>query len=119
MHCKLRILATAAVVASVSLSSMARAESAAKPEKPDDVIELSEFTVKETSDHGYIASEAVTGPRLATKIADLPYPITVVTSEFLRDFDVFDFSSAVNGLAASVSGASDEGSVTIRGTSTN
>ncbi len=85
----------------------------------DDTVRLSEFEVKATPDRGYIASEAVTGPRVATKIADLPYPISVITSEFMQDFDVFDFSSDVNGLSASMTGASDEGSVTLRGTTTN
>src|SRR3954470_16183566 len=85
------------ILASGLLSSPAAfaQTNANKPEKPEDPIQLSEFTVKESSDNGYIASETVTGPRLATKIADLPYPISVVTSEFMRDFDVFDFSSSV------------------------
>src|SRR5689334_13315047 len=88
-------------------------------QRTDDVIQLSEFSVTSASDRGYVASETITGSRMATKIIDLPYAISVVTSEFMQDFDVFDFSSAVNGLAAGVTGASDEGSVTIRGTSTN
>jgi iron complex outermembrane receptor protein len=87
--------------------------------KNDEVVQLSAFTVEAGEDRGYVASEAITGPRIATKIADLPYAITVITSEFLQDFDVFDFSSSINGLAAGMTGASDEGSVTLRGTSTD
>lgn len=91
----------------------------ARPELAEDPVQLSEFNVKAEGDRGYLASEAVTGPRLATKIADLPYAITVITSEFMQDFDVFDFSSSVNGLAAGMTGATDEGTVILRGTSTN
>src|SRR5476651_972519 len=109
----------ASIVSLLTLGPIAFAQTAAKPEKPDDPVQLSEFTVKENSDNGYIASEAVTGPRLATKIAALPYPITVITSEFMKDFDVFDFSSSVNSLSASMTGANDEGTVTLRGTTTN
>jgi iron complex outermembrane receptor protein len=89
------------------------------PPKSEEVVQLSEFTVKENTDNGYVASESVTGSRVAAKIADLAYPISVITSEFMQDFDVFDFSSGANNLAAGMTGASDEGSVTLRGTSTN
>jgi iron complex outermembrane recepter protein len=107
-----------AIVFSVSVRAQTNATSSTR-DQADDIVQLSEFTVHSGTDRGYIASEAVTGPRVATKIADLPYSISVITSEFLQDFDVFDFSSSVNGLSASLTGASDEGSVTLRGTSTN
>ena len=123
MHSTLRCQLSALFAASLALSPAAHAQAAKTtagvPEKSDETVLLSEFTVTEKLDNSYIASEAVTGPRLATKIADLPYPITVVTSEFLHDFDVFDFSSSINGIAASVTGANDEGTVAIRGTVTN
>jgi iron complex outermembrane recepter protein len=109
-------IAALAIVFSVSI----KAQTSESPSTPsDDIVQLSEFTVHSGLDRGYVASETSTGPRLATKIADLPYPISVITSEFMEDFGVFDFSSNVNGLSASLTGASDEGSVTLRGTSTN
>ncbi len=119
MHTTLRNGLTTALAASLALTTTALAQTAAKPAKADDVVQLSEFTVKENTDNSYIASESVTGSRVAAKIADLPYPISVITSEFMQDFDVFDFSSNANNLSAGMTGASDEGSVTLRGTSTN
>ena len=56
-------------------------------EKPAQTVLLSEFTVKENSDIGYIASESVTGTRVATQIKDLPFSVSVITSEFMNDFD--------------------------------
>ena len=108
----------------LALTAAGLAQTAPSPRPPEsarseDPVQLSEFSVKAEEDRGYLASEAVTGPRLATKIADLPYAITVITSEFMQDFDVFDFSSSVNGLAAGMTGATDEGTVILRGTSTN
>src|SRR5690349_15260949 len=103
----------------LALTTFVKAQTASKAPNDSDVVQLSEFTVKSEADRGYLASEAITGPRLATKIADLPYAISVITSEFMQDFDVFDFSGSLNGLAAGLTGASDEGSVTLRGTSTN
>ena len=59
-------------------------------EKADQTVLLSEFTVKESSDIGYIASESVTGTRVATQIKDLPFSVSVITSEFMNDFDFFE-----------------------------
>jgi iron complex outermembrane receptor protein len=67
--------------------------------KPDDVIKLSEFDVTEGVSHGYISSESVTGTRVATKIADLPFPVSVVTNEFMKDFDFLDISKGMSYVA--------------------
>ena len=63
--------------------------------KSDEVISLSEFTVKAESDRGYIASETMTGSRVKTQIADLPYTVNVLTSEFFEDFAIFELSDNV------------------------
>src|SRR5437868_11660295 len=96
------------LLASLAVTTAAFAQTNSAP-KNDEVVQLSEFTVKENTDNSYIASESVTGSRVATKIADLAYPISVITSEFMQDFDVFDFSSSANNLSAGMTGASDEG----------
>ena len=36
--------------------------------------------------HGYVASESETGTRIASKIADLPFVVDVVTRPFITDF---------------------------------
>jgi iron complex outermembrane recepter protein len=118
-RCRLIALASVILTLSSGLSAQTRAPASRASEPSDEAVQMSEFTVQAGADRGYIASEAVTGSRVATKIADLPYPISVLTSEFMQDFDVFDFSSSINGLSAGLTGASDEGSVTLRGTSTN
>jgi iron complex outermembrane recepter protein len=98
---------------------LAQSVPAASMTTDDETIQLSEFTVKESSDTSYVASEAITGPRVATKIADLPYAISVITSEFLNDFEIFDLTSDLNGVAASLNNVSDEGTYSLRGLTTN
>ena len=88
-------------------------------EKPDDTVLLSEFTVKENSDSSYIASESVTGTRVATQIKDLPYAVSVITSEFMQDFDIFNMTDDMNGVAASLNNLNDEGTYSLRGLTTN
>ncbi|HEY0945322.1 MAG TPA: TonB-dependent receptor [Opitutaceae bacterium] len=56
----------------------------------DDTVRLSEFTVNAEPDGSYVASETVTGSRVAEKIKNLPYNVNVITSEFLEDFAFFD-----------------------------
>jgi len=38
---------------------------------------------------GYAASESTSGTRVATKIADLPFVVNVITKDFLNDFRLF------------------------------
>src|SRR5688572_13338323 len=67
-------------------------------EKP---LELSPFEVKADDNRGYVASETLTGTRVATQIKDLPYTVNVVTSEFFEDFAMWqldDSFTQVGGL---------------------
>jgi outer membrane receptor protein involved in Fe transport len=79
-----------------------------------EVIELSAFTVKESSDNSYIASESVTGTRVATQIKDLPFAVSVVTSEFMNDFDFFDIASDL-AYVANLNGVDTQGNSNLRG----
>ena len=86
------------LLALLGLAAGLRAQTAPAPvaaKKPDDVVTLSEFSVKAESDRGYIASETMTGSRVKTQIADLPYTVNVITSEFLADFAIFELSDNV------------------------
>jgi iron complex outermembrane recepter protein len=67
----------------------------ANPPAANDVVKLSEFNVSAQADRGYVASETMTGSRVATKIVDLPYQVNVLTSEFLHDFAVFELADNV------------------------
>ena len=83
-------------------------------EKADQTVLLSEFTVKESSDIGYIASESVTGTRVATQIKDLPFSVSVITSEFMNDFDFFDLASDI-AYTANLNGVDTQGNSNLRG----
>ncbi len=80
----------------------------------DDTVQLSPFAVKGESTNGYIASESTTGTRVATKIADLPFVVNVVTSQFLNDFDFFDLGQNL-GYTSSLSAVDSEGNFNLRG----
>ncbi len=67
-----------------------------------DVVTLSPFDVTGDEAHGYVASESITGTRIASKLQDLPFAVNVVTSEFMNDFAAFDLPQQ----AAFVSGFS-------------
>jgi len=70
-----------------------RLTGAAKPE--DDTIRLSEFTVTDKDNRGYIAAETMTGTRVATQIKDLPYTVNVLTSEFFEDFGMLQLDDTL------------------------
>ena len=76
-------------------ATAAFAQAPAANNKKEDVIELSPFEVRATDDRGYVASETMTGSRVATLIKDLPYQVNVITSEFLEDFAVFELADNV------------------------
>ncbi|MBI5690162.1 MAG: TonB-dependent receptor [Verrucomicrobia bacterium] len=80
----------------------------------DDLIELTPFTVAEKQLDGYLASESVTGTRVATPIKDLPFSVSVITSEFMNDFDFFDLGADL-AYTASLNGVDTQGNSTLRG----
>ncbi|MFI5335907.1 MAG: TonB-dependent siderophore receptor [Opitutales bacterium] len=53
------------------------------------MVTLSPFEVKGDQEHGYQASESVTGTRIATKIIDTPFAVDVVTKDYITDFMAF------------------------------
>jgi len=69
--------------------------------KTDAAVQLSPFEVRATENRGYVAAETLTGTRVATQIKDLPYTVNVLTSEFFKDFGMFqldDTLTQVGGL---------------------
>lgn len=87
--------------------------SAQTPAK-EEVLQLSPFQVSAPDDQGYIASESMTGSRVATKIADLPFSIGVMTSEFFDDFAFFELGDNV-AYISSFSDLDQGGSFNLRG----
>ena len=93
----------------------ANAPAASPNKKADDVVSLSEFTVSEkSSSNSYIASETMTGSRVNEKIANLPYSIVNLTTEFFKDFniDVLDENMTYIG---GLTGINIGGSFNLRG----
>lgn len=56
-----------------------------KSDEQLEVFELSPFTVSTENDHGYYASNSISGSRIDVRIQDMPLTIEVVTSEFIDD----------------------------------
>ena len=74
----------------VGVAAITRAQTPAQP-AGDEVVTLTEFQVRSSSQKDeYIASEAVSGTRTGARIAELPFNVQVLTSQFMEDFQVFD-----------------------------
>jgi outer membrane receptor protein involved in Fe transport len=78
-----------------------------------DVVTLSEFNVSSEADNGYIATNSITGSRVATAIKDLTFNVNVVTGEFLNDFAMFEIDDF--GYVSTVNSVDPNGSFNIRG----
>ncbi len=61
----------------------------------DEPVTLSPFEVRATDTTGYLAAESTTGTRYAAPNLEIPFPVNVVTGEFIENFLAFDFSDAV------------------------
>ncbi len=108
-----RAIAFASLGAMLALHAWAQI---AAPKSADEILSLSEFTVSADAQAGYVASESMTGSRMPTKIKDLPFNIEVLTSEFMDDFALQDYSKVIQG--GMLTGDQDSGSgYTIRGIS--
>ncbi len=81
--------------------------------KPDEIVQLSEFTVSGAEDQGYLAANASTGSRLNTPIKDLTFNVNVVTSEFLHDFGVLEFDDF--SYVSTLNSMDSNGSLNLRG----
>lgn len=102
---------------SFGLGTVASAQTSspdARPTMAAETFELSPFEVKADVVDSYIASESVTGSRVATPIKDLPFSINVITSEFLNDFDFFEIDSNV-AYTSSLTGLDTQGNYNLRG----
>lgn len=94
----------------------ALAQTATPPvlDRKEEVVELSPFVVKADGTETYVASESVTGSRVATPIKDLPFTVNVITSEFLNDFDFFDLADNM-AYTSSLSDLDTQGNYNLRG----
>jgi iron complex outermembrane recepter protein len=79
----------------------------------DQVVTLSEFDIV-GSHAGYAPTESSTGSRIAARIKDLPYAISAVTSDFVKDFGIFALTDEL-AFSSSMNGLNDVGGFTLRG----
>ncbi len=86
--------------------------------KVNDVVTLQEFTVTSTTSNDYIASESVTGTRVASKIQDLPFNVNVVTGEFIDDFAAYELPDQF-AFVSSISPNETQGAYQVRGFESN
>jgi iron complex outermembrane recepter protein len=80
----------------------------------DELITLKEFNVTAANDGSYVSSESTTGSRVNTQVKDLPYTVNVLTSEFFKDFSIFEATDELSYMSAA-SGIDDGGNLNMRG----
>lgn len=61
-----------------------------KPAVPEEIVELSPFSVNTSRDVGYFAENTLAGSRLNTELRDTPSSVSVFTNEFLVDAGITD-----------------------------
>lgn len=91
------------------------------PETSAATVELSPFEVRSERDTGYLATNSISGTKLATPLKDIPIAIQVVTEDLIRDLQAVTIEDATRyatGVSAPIGnsefGASD-GRFNLRG----
>jgi outer membrane receptor protein involved in Fe transport len=96
---------------------VAPAQNAAKPES-EDVYVLGEFRVNTAKDDGFMATESTSGTRVATDIINLPFAVSVLTEDFMKEFQLFDLDQQapfISGMAAGDPSQGGGGGTRLRG----
>ena len=99
------LLTCTAILGALPLAVSAQTAPAAKPDdvkKLDETVELSPFVVSTKKDRGYAATNAISGSRVDSAIKDLPIPMQVITSEFIKDVGATDLRKSLS-YASSIS----------------
>lgn len=96
----------------VPMPATLAAQDAAKPavptpgsdeeEKKEEVVKLSPFEVKSGTNEGYIASDTMSGSRVAAKIFDVPATVSVITRDLFDDMGAVDPWQALSKAVAGV-----------------
>jgi outer membrane receptor protein involved in Fe transport len=93
----------------------------AQPEpKPisDEVLALPEFSVSTASDDSFVATESTSGTRVVADIINLPFSISVLTEDFVKEFQLFDLDQQapfISGMAAGDPAQGGGGGTRLRG----
>ena len=92
---KAKLTDCSTLAAACGLLLFATSSFAQAPAAATEAIKLQPFQVSENSLRGYGASETMTGSRVAMQIIDLPYSVNVLTSDFTKDFGMFELADNV------------------------
>src|SRR5688572_22127829 len=112
--CSAALLALATASALSAQTTVPSADRARGTPAAEEVITLTEFNVSGRNDGSYMPAESTTGSRVNAKVKDLPYAVSTLTSEFLRDFSIFEATEELSYMS-SVSGVDDGGNLNLRG----
>ncbi len=115
------LVASLALVASPLLAQIAPSSAASSANSPE-VVELSPFEVKGTSEDRWTATNTLLGNRTNQELVKVPVTVDVLTSEFLSDIGVFSMDDAAAFVAGVTSvplseARNDDGRITFRGLS--
>ncbi len=94
---------------SMTVPAVGQAQPAPNDDDDDDVYVLSPFEVTAGDIQGYMATNSVSGTRLAVQIRDLPMTLDVLTAQLLSDQGATDFNSAITYSAGIFSSLTDAG----------
>ena len=75
------------------------AQPRSNPPDGQEPVTLTPFEVSADSIKGYGASESMTGSRVAMQIIDLPYSVNVLTSDFTKDFGMFELADNITHIS--------------------
>lgn len=101
-------------------SSRASDADAAAEELAEPLV-LPEFSVSADGANGYLPSESITGTRIASRLIELPFNVSVAMSEMIEDFSLLELNDQIGFMSSTIPAegralpGSLQSSVTIRG----
>ncbi len=105
------------LLAAIMPTVVAFAQNEAKPVS-EEVYVLGEFRVNTAKDDGFVATESTSGTRVAADIINLPFAISVLTEDFIKEFKLYDLDQQVpfiSGMAAGDPASGGGGGTRLRG----
>jgi iron complex outermembrane receptor protein len=110
----LRPLAVSMVFFSLARFSPGQPSQPPRSTASEEVVALPEFSVSAAESGGYTARDTVSGSRTNTQVKDLPYSVTSITQDFIKDFSLFDLTDDLSYIS-SINSNDDSAAFTARG----
>ena len=105
------------ILAALTTAVVAPAQTASKPTS-EEVYVLNEFRVNTAKDDSFIATESASGTRTAAEIINLPFAISVLTEDFIKEFKLYDLdqqAAFISGMAGGDPASGGGGGTRLRG----